>query len=290
MHSNPVSTVSLSFLIQRCHLHYSSKDAQSMSVQLNSFCSWIVLLLYFNVIRAFSMKKENHVTILGFGSLLSEKSARNTFPDLRSFRLGRVENYRRVFGHPASIFFERGIANVETKEMSSLCAEYCPGASIICSVFEVDNENGKFLEGDEAELIPSIAFREREEEFEIVPNVSFFDLASPNSDISSGILCTTSTDALYIERWGEERFKVKYEKYGIKTIWGWEKDSGLRPCGPYLRHCVLAATKLGKECLDSFLDDTVLVDRKTTVRDYLRQFPKVMDTLPPPDLQERYGG
>lgn len=262
---------------------------KGMIVNVNAWCSCIVLLLSLNCIKALTM--ENRVTILGFGSLLSERSARSTFPDLTSFRLGRVHNYRRVFGHPASIFFERDIANVETKEMSSLCAEYCPGASIICSVFEVDNEDGKFLEGDERELVPSMAFREREEEFEIIPNVAFLDLNSPSySGTSSGILCTRSTDESYIQRWGEERFKTKYKKYGIDTIWGWENDSGLRPCGPYLRHCVLAATKLGKECLDSFLDDTVLVDRKTTVRDYLRQYPAVMHTLPPPDLRERYGG
>ena len=50
----------------------------------------------------------NTITILGFGSLLSERSSRTTFPDLFNFRLGRVRNYRRVFGHPASIFFQRG--------------------------------------------------------------------------------------------------------------------------------------------------------------------------------------
>ena len=63
-------------------------------------------------------------TILGLGSLLSERSSRTTFPDLKNFRLGRVSSgYRRVFGHPASIFFERGLANVPTKEFSSLAAE-----------------------------------------------------------------------------------------------------------------------------------------------------------------------
>jgi hypothetical protein len=48
-------------------------------------------------------------TLVGFGSLLSETSARTTFPDLCNFRFGRVENYRRVFGHPAAIFYERGM-------------------------------------------------------------------------------------------------------------------------------------------------------------------------------------
>jgi hypothetical protein len=46
------------------------------------------------------------IKILGFGSLLSERSSRMTFPKLENFRLGRVPNFRRVFGHPASIFFQ----------------------------------------------------------------------------------------------------------------------------------------------------------------------------------------
>lgn len=48
---------------------------------------------------------EEDITILGFGSLLSLQSARLTFPTLTNFRLGRIPNHRRVFAHPASIFF-----------------------------------------------------------------------------------------------------------------------------------------------------------------------------------------
>ena len=62
-------------------------------------------------------------TIIGFGSLLSEVSARSTFPSLTHFRLGRVRGYRRVFAHPAGIFFHRAIANARTGEVSSLSAE-----------------------------------------------------------------------------------------------------------------------------------------------------------------------
>lgn len=305
--------------------------------------------------------KNDVVTILGFGSLLSEHSAKLTFPNLSNFRLGKVNNYRRVFDHPASIFFSRGIANQETMEMSSLSAEYCPGASFICSVFEVSNENGEFLTfvsdsstsssisndaadgtrgGDDA-FVPSIAFREREEEFEIVlvpyqegilhedddeddGNLKLMEtLDSFNVDIKDkddkdtrlserirqenltttsissnttlcstpkGILCTSSSDEEYLKLWGQEPFNENYKKYNINSIWNWSKDSGLRPCGPYLRHCVLAAKRLGSVCYDSFLDDTFLVDRTTTVRQYLEEYPHVMTTLPPVELADRYGG
>lgn len=245
----------------------------------------------------------NKVTILGFGSLLSKTSAQTTFPNLSNFRLGKVHNYKRVFGHPASIFFQRNIVNYDTLEMSSLCAEYCLGASFVCSVFEVSNENNEFMEINQKEhidgdddndnqFVPSMAFREREEEFDI-QMIPYEELNNPitNDDVKRvGILCCRSTDENYIKLWGQARFDENYKKYNIDTIWNWKIDSDLKPCGPYLRHCVLAAKNMGEECYDSFLDDTFLVDRKTTIRSYLDQNPHVMETLPPPELQKRYGG
>lgn len=221
------------------------------------------------------------MTILGFGSLLSERSSRTTFPELRNFRLGRIPNYRRVFGHPASIFFQRGIASLETKRMSSLSAEYSPESSFVCSVFEVPNnemmENG----------IPSEAFLEREEEFDIV-TVPYLELDTQKQ--ATGILCTASTDDDYIRKWGTKRFQDQYRQYGVSTIWGWSRDSGLLPCDLYLRHCVLASESMGEECYNSFLDDTYLVDRTTTLRSYLENNPEIMLMEPPPELAIRYGG
>ena len=74
--------------------------------------------------------------IVGFGSLLS---AASTCPGVRNFRLGRVRGWRRVFGHPAHIFFHRGIARPETKEIASLCAEPSedPRAGFVMAAFEV---------------------------------------------------------------------------------------------------------------------------------------------------------
>jgi hypothetical protein len=46
--------------------------------------------------------QDEKITILGFGSLMSVKSARLTFPDLENFCLGRVPDHRRVFAHPAN--------------------------------------------------------------------------------------------------------------------------------------------------------------------------------------------
>lgn len=77
------------------------------------------------------------ISVAGFGSLLSESSARSTFPDLRRFRVGKVKGYRRVFAHTASVFFQRGIARPATGEISSLSCEPQQGQEIVVSVFEV---------------------------------------------------------------------------------------------------------------------------------------------------------
>jgi len=82
------------------------------------------------------------ITLIGFGSLLSETSSRTTFPQLVNFRLGRVQGYRRLFRHPAAIFFERDIAIQATKEFSSLSVEPLLGddsasSGFVCSLFDV---------------------------------------------------------------------------------------------------------------------------------------------------------
>ena len=305
-------------------------------------------------------RDERTVTILGFGSLLSAKSARLTFPDLENFRLGRVPDHRRVFAHPASIFFERGIANIDTLEMSSLSCEYEEGRSFVCSAFDVPRDAGRSRPEADAppggggggfagtaagsDWIPSQAFLEREEEFEIalVPYVELTpshaddddDAAvavgtgtSPRDDgnrtttatggvvgvgvvdfapVKMGVICRRSTDEAYVSLWGRDRFEGRYLKYGVEAIWGWSRDSGLRPCPAYLRHCVLASWNFGgggREndrwsdidgaggvCYDSFLDETYLVDRETTVREYLTKYPGIMKAEPPEELRERYGG
>jgi hypothetical protein len=173
---------------------------------------------------------DNNITILGFGSLLSEKSSRTTFPTLKNFRLGKVIDHRRVFCHPASIFFQRNIAKLETLEMSSLSVEYEEGCSMVCSVFEVPNEGLSSGGPGDNNFVPSQKFLEREEEFEIT-KVRYEELetnSSSNKEIKEGVICRRSTDEAYIARWGQERFQKNYLDYGIKTIWGW--NEGIRPC------------------------------------------------------------
>ncbi|OAE20694.1 hypothetical protein AXG93_154s1680 [Marchantia polymorpha subsp. ruderalis] len=64
-----------------------------------------------------------------------------------NFRVAVLHGFRRVFAHVAPVFLERGIADVETKEMSSLSVEPFPGESIVVTVFEIaEHEVPLFIE------------------------------------------------------------------------------------------------------------------------------------------------
>ncbi|XP_024544955.1 uncharacterized protein LOC9644560 [Selaginella moellendorffii] len=216
------------------------------------------------------------VSICGFGSLLSEKSARSTFPRLLNFRPGVVKNFRRIFAHIAPIFLERGIANVETKEMSSLSVEPCIGESIVVTVFEIS-------------LLEVPAFIQREHEFR------FLEVAVVNSSeenaihLCKAVICAKYSDEEYLSircQGNKDVFYERYGKHGIQQIW---RDDIL-PCRLYLRHCVLAAKNLGQDAFESFLDHTYLGDRRTRIREYLDAHPDIMKEQPPEHLRDRYGG
>ena len=108
-----------------------------------------------------------HVTVVGFGSLLSVKSSRTTFPELKNFRLARIRGWRRVFAHPASIFFKRGIWNMDTREICSLSAEPMPMSNEGEGKGENSEDKGFLVSAFEMPAADMNAFIEREEEFNI---------------------------------------------------------------------------------------------------------------------------
>ncbi|KAL9257195.1 hypothetical protein AKJ16_DCAP05641 [Drosera capensis] len=206
------------------------------------------------------VSREGFVSICGFGSLLSERSARSTFPNLLKFRVARLRGFRRVFAHVAPIFFERGIAKPETKEISSLSVEPCEGEVLLVTVFEIQK----------TEIFP-----------ETLDGKPF-----PNP----AVLCARYSDEEFFSvrcKGSDEVYYQLYGRYGIDKIW---RDDIL-PCRAYLRHCVLAAKNLGDEAYNNFLDHTYLGDRSTSIREYLTTAGSgIMEEEPPEALKTRYGG
>ncbi|KAL1539120.1 hypothetical protein AAHA92_27783 [Salvia divinorum] len=215
------------------------------------------------------------VSICGFGSLLSERSARSTFPDLINFRIAKLNGFRRVFAHAAPIFFERGIAKPETKEISSLSVEPCESETLIVTTFEIQRSE-----------IP--AFIEREHEFRFLAVIP--ETLNGLFYTTPAVLCARYTDEEYFLnrcKGSEDILFQRYGKYGITKIW----MDDILPCRAYLRHCVLAAKNLSDMAYDNFLDHTFLADRKTTIREYLTTSGSgIMEEEPPEDLKHRYGG
>nr|XP_009389877.1 PREDICTED: uncharacterized protein LOC103976410 [Musa acuminata subsp. malaccensis] len=218
---------------------------------------------------------DGYLSVVGFGSLLSERSARSTFPDLKNFRVAVLRGFRRVFAHVAPIFFERGIANEETGEVSSLSVEPCEGEFLIVTVFEIKSEE-----------VP--AFIERENEFRflaVVPEgLDGIPFTSP------AVVCARYSDEEYFQircKGNKDIFFQHYGRYNIQKIW---RDDIL-PCRIYLRHCVLAARNLGEAAYENFLDHTFISDRKTSIRQYLTSTGSgIMEEEPPKSLRYRYGG
>uniref|UniRef100_A0A1J3E1K1 Uncharacterized protein n=1 Tax=Noccaea caerulescens TaxID=107243 RepID=A0A1J3E1K1_NOCCA len=221
------------------------------------------------------LSSENRISITGFGSLLSERSARSTFPDLEDFRIAKLEGFRRVFAHAAPIFFERGIANPETKEISSLSVEPYEGESLVVSVFEIKRRE-----------IP--AFIQRELEFRFLAVIPQTMEGKPFNN--SAVLCARYSDEEFFQircKGNKEIYFQHYGRFNIDKIW---RDDIL-PCRLYLRHCVLAAKNLGDEAYNNFLDHTFLGDRRTTIREFLSSTGSgIMEEEPPEALKSRYGG
>ncbi|EOY06597.1 hypothetical protein QUC31_016185 [Theobroma cacao] len=221
------------------------------------------------------LSPSGHISICGFGSLLSERSARSTFPNLLNFRVANLNGFRRVFAHVAPIFFDRGIAKLETKEISSLSVEPCEGETLIVTVFEIQKSEIS-------------AFMERELEFRFLAVLPETLDGEPFSN--PAVLCARYSDEEFFQircKGSKDIYCQHYGRYNIDKIW---RDDIL-PCRVYLRHCVLAAKNLSDVAYNNFVDHTFLGDRTTTIRTYLATTGSgIMEEEPPESLKSRYGG
>ncbi|KAI5417162.1 hypothetical protein KIW84_041961 [Lathyrus oleraceus] len=80
---------------------------------------------------------DGYISICGYGSLLSEKSARSTFPNLINFRTARLTGFRRLFSFVGAFFFTHGIANLKTQEIAALSVEPYEDETFITTVFDI---------------------------------------------------------------------------------------------------------------------------------------------------------
>eukprot|EP00302_Diacronema_sp_CCMP2436_P004004 CAMPEP_0179837922 /NCGR_PEP_ID=MMETSP0982-20121206/348_1 /TAXON_ID=483367 /ORGANISM="non described non described, Strain CCMP 2436" /LENGTH=197 /DNA_ID=CAMNT_0021721153 /DNA_START=59 /DNA_END=653 /DNA_ORIENTATION=+ len=196
-------------------------------------------------------------------------------PSMANFRYVRILDHRRVFGHMSP-------SSSATLEISSLSAEVCAGASFCGVAFDILTSEWP-------------AFVAREDEYILAPS-RFVALAGGEG--GEGMLCTRASDQMLQERGVWPRYLSSLEllpELVPRTCWEWGQGSGLRPCPTYLRHCLLSSRRAGvpDAVRQSFLADSYLVDRETSLEAYLAQVgieEYVMSCLPPKGLETRYGG
>ena len=158
-----------------------------------------------------------------------------------------------------------------------------PNFELIVTLFEIDV-------GRDPGAIAAFIQREHEFRFVVVEATDYTTYNNYCEDSNAGklaVICARNTDENYKKtRCPPAEWDRRYGKHGLQSIW----TTDILPCRVYLRHCALAAKKLGPVAEANFLDATVLSDGCTTIREWLEQNPEIMDELPPESLIGRYSG
>lgn len=239
-----------------------------------------------------SLTGEGPTTILAYGALLSERSSRLTFPDLTNFRLVRVRGLRRVFSHPHLFLIAQNVIDPSdlALRLASLSAEKTQsseptspaeeGAGFVVAAFDVDLDDEQ-----------RAAFVERERAYNIA-TVSYYSLDSDYVALPAGkgAICLAGSDSELPQELAPVADRLRLIG---RSIWHWEHSSGLLPADIYLRHCLLSVKKAGPIAERSFLEETFLADRTTSLKEYLEtdgNADRVMEARPPEALVARFNG
>jgi len=194
------------------------------------------------------------ISVIGYGSLLSETSARETVPLLQNFRLVKVEGYRRIFNKVGIVFFSRHGASTTDLEIASCSTEPCDSSVMWCSQFECPEE-------------AFVDLYEREHRFRWIE----VETCDAEGQRTVGRMCTGFSDSEY--RLNKcvtpQEYQRRVGQYYNGPLW---RDDIL-PFPRYLAFCLQAAASQGDEILSNFMDTTFLADGETSVRAYVASHP-----------------
>ena len=199
------------------------------------------------------------ITVVGYGSLLSERSAKETVPGLKNFQLVTVPGYRRIFNKVGVSFIHRyGLAQSDS-HIASCSTQVDTHTEIIGCAFDVIADEFKGL-------------YEREHRFQWV-NVQCF---TTDGRGIAGRMCTQSSDEFY--RLNKCVTDDVYHHYVGQYYSGkiWRND--ILPFPVYLNHCLQAAREHGQRVYENFIHTTYLADAKTTIAELLIQQPEYLNT------------
>jgi hypothetical protein len=204
------------------------------------------------------------ISVVGYGSLLSEESARETVPALQNYRLVRVPGYRRVFDKVGIVFISRHGESPDSLELASCSTEADSASEIIAAQFECSEEDFVHL-------------YEREHRYRWI-EVETRHCGS--GEAALGRMCTGYSDQDY--RLNKCVTEAEYQRRVGQYYQGplWRRD--ILPNPRYLGFCLQAAASQGSAVLDNFLDTSFTADGRS-LRVYLHQRPELM-----PDARVEY--
>lgn len=250
------------------------------------------------------LARDGLVTVLGFGSLVSEASARESF-DFINFRLGTVMGVQRIFNRADWINIDNADARVSTAEVCSLAMAVIGAAAPEggCRVALMDVSADEGVAG----------FLHRESTYRIL-EVPFLD----DRDASGiALACGECEDSDIVNLWGDDVWYLEHctgqiwyvnggaggvmslvppvhGEPGDPSVWlpftlpDQEQCHYVLPPGPcvypapgYLRMVYLAHLRAG--IADNFLNTTLLMDRITTLRTYLDGNPALKEWVLDPE-------
>lgn len=217
------------------------------------------------------MTSTKHVTICGIGSLLSEKSALLTTPNVKNFRKGRIYGYKRCFNLVGISCIIKNLANLSTREVATVSAvpTHNEQDELLVTLFEIEEKDW-----------PS--FFEREHRYEHVM-VDYYDYYTKKK-MGKCYLCCQSTDEEYKAKRCKDvnDYFERVGKYWKERLWftypeccSLKDCSTILPVRKYLNYCLDAAFQLGDDFGNNFLDTSLLADGKTTIRQYIQMNPHV---------------
>uniref|UniRef100_A0A0G4I4N1 Gamma-glutamylcyclotransferase n=1 Tax=Chromera velia CCMP2878 TaxID=1169474 RepID=A0A0G4I4N1_9ALVE len=216
-----------------------------------------------------SLCEKGELYVFGYGSLMSEKSARRSCPDLFDFGCARLRDFSRAFSLVGIAEIKKGNSDASSLELATLAVRPSKGSFILGSAFAILQESFPALRARECR------YKMEEVEIEYV------------SVDSSGVLKVVKTvRGVVFREQGDEEYKAtlseeEYERtigaFYRGKIWG---RTDILPTRKYLNFCRAAAFTLAESvpncAIDAIHANLVFegcISNRTPIADYLRACP-----------------
>lgn len=204
------------------------------------------------------------ITVIGYGSLLAEESARQTIAELRNFRLVKVAGYRRIFNKVGVVFIQRYQPASDDLRIASCATQQDNASSIIACAFECSSEE-------------FTALYEREHRFRWI-EVDYrpmLQATTPAEEtVGQGRMCTEFNDSDY--RLNKcvtaQEYQQRVGQYYSGKLW----RNDILPFPRYLNHCLEAARSHGSDVYENFVTTTFLADQTTSIAEFLSANPSYL--------------